>query len=134
MSAKTVIIENEPQLEDGCSCRSWRCESPNREDMEKGRVDGTSIEDVRKECKKCPVCRMIYCRYHMSEANHMKDCNFRSNQERELLQGQRAESVLKDQQRQKEQSRQAKDKADFDRKEKIRRENIQKQNDKYKGK
>ncbi len=126
-------MSNEPQLEDGCSVRSWRCEKPNREDMEYGRsADKTTLIEVRKECKRCPVCRMIYCKYHMSEPNHMKDCNFRSNQERELLQGQRAETVLKEQQRRKAESRQALDKAKFEAKERIRRENILKRNQKFK--
>ena len=132
MSAKSVLHENMPKEVDGCSARSWRCENPNKKDMENGRTDGTDSITVRKECKRCPVCRMIFCKYHMSEANHMKDCNFRSNQERELLQGQRAEAVLKDQQRQRAESRQAQDKAKFEAKEKIRRENILKQNQKFK--
>lgn len=129
-----TILSTEPQLDDGCSCRSWRCESPNRDDMEKGRVDGTEPTQVRKECKRCPVCRMIYCKYHMSEANHMKDCNFRSNQERELLQTQRAESTLKEQQRQREESIKAKKQAIFEVKEKKRRQAILDRNEKHKGK
>lgn len=132
-SAQTTIIADEPKEGDGCSCRSWRCESPSREDMEKGRVDGTSPELVKLECKRCPVCRMIFCRYHMSESQHMMDCNFRSNQERQLLEQKRTEDAIKEQARKKQESRDAKNKADFEAKERLRREAIADRNEKYKG-
>ena len=128
----TKIHENMPQDGDGCSVRSWRCESPNRRDMENGRSDGTTLLHVRLECERCPVCMMILCKYHMSEPSHMRDCNFRSNQERELLTNQRAELAQKEVDRQKKEGENAKKKAEFEAKEKIRHETIADRNKKFK--
>ena len=96
MSAKTTLYENMPQDGDGCSNRSWRCNNPNKADMEKGRLGGTKAEVVKRECKRCPICMMIFCKYHMSESRHMEDCNYRSNQERQLLEEQRIKEAQKE--------------------------------------
>jgi len=126
------IQENMPKDEDGCSVRSWRCEDPNREEMENGRSDGTTLIQVRKECKRCPVCMMIFCKQHMSNPEHMRDCNFRSNQERELLTDQRAALAQKEVDRQKKEGKEAKEKAEFEAKERIRRKTISDRNRKFK--
>ncbi len=128
----TKIYENKPKEEDGCSARSWRCMNPNREDMENGRSDGTTLIQVRKECKRCPVCMMIFCKHHMSEQMHMRDCNFRSNQERELLKDQRAALAQKEVDRQNKANKEAKEKKEFEAKEKIRYETIAERNRKFK--
>ena len=134
MSAKTVIHENMPKDEDGCSNRSWRCNNPNKADMEKGRIGGTTPEVVRRECKRCPVCMMIFCKYHMSEMRHMEDCNFRSNQERQLLEKEREKQAKIKAQEQQDASRLIMVKKEFEEKEKIRRENIAERNRKAQGK
>lgn len=121
-----------PKDEDGCSVRSWRCESPNRDDMEKGRTDGTTYIQVRLECKRCPVCYMVLCAYHMSEPSHMRDCNFRSNQERELLSAQRDERVREDQKKQEKDSRLLEAKKIFEEKERARHKTIKERNEKFK--
>ena len=128
----TVLHENMPKEEDGCSARSWRCENPNRDDMEKGRVDGTKPETVKLECKRCPVCMMILCEHHMSSKSHMTDCNFRSNQERQLLEEERAKQAKIKKQEQDDKSRLAKVKAEFEVREKLRRKNIADHNAKLK--
>ena len=127
-----LIEENMPKLEDGCSARSWRCQNPNRDDMEKGRVDGTTPEKVRLECKRCPVCMMVLCEHHMSTPNHMKDCNFRSNQERVLLEEERVKTDKEKSENRRKESKQAEDKAKFEAKERVRRKNIADRNAKLK--
>ena len=117
-----------PSDDDGCSVRSFRCELPNREDMEKGRVDGTSIKDVRLECKRCQTCMMIFCNHHMKDARHMEDCMHRSSEERMLLEEQRAVQTKRDKEKLDEDNRQKKAIAEFDAKEKYRREVIEERN------
>ena len=134
MPAKTIINENMPKDGEGCVNRSWRCASPNRADMEKGRLGGTTPEVVRRECKRCPVCFMIFCKYHMSEMRHMEDCNFRSNQERQLLEKEREKQAKIKAQEQQDASRLIMVKKEFEEKEKIRRENIAERNRKVQGK
>lgn len=126
--AQFIIHENMPKDGDGCSNRSWRCERPNRDDMEKGRVNGTSIKDVRLECKRCQTCMMIFCDYHMKSKRHMEDCMHRSNEERMLLEEQRAEEVKLKREKLDEDNRQRKAIAEFDAKEKLRREAIEERN------
>lgn len=129
---QTILHENMPKEEDGCSARSWRCESPNRDDMEKGRVDGTKPETVKLECKRCPVCMMVLCKHHMSSPRHMTDCNFRSNQERQLLEKERTKEAKIKKQEQDDKSRLSKVKSEFEEKEKKRRKNIADHNAKLK--
>jgi len=128
MSAKTILHENMPPDGDGCSVDSWRCANPSQKDMKNGRVDGTSPLDVKNECKRCPVCMMILCKHHMSEARHMTDCGFRSNQEKVLLEEERAKQAKKVAQEKEDANRLIMVKREFDEKEKIRRENIAERN------
>ena len=132
-NAKSVLHENMPKEGDGCVNRSWRCQDPNQDDMEKGRIGGTTKEVVRRECKRCPVCMMIYCKYHMKEMRHMEDCNYRSNQERVLLEEHRAEEAKVKAQAKQDASRLLMVKKEFEEKEKIRRKNIADRNRKAQG-
>lgn len=113
-----------PKIEDGCVIRSWRCENPNREEQ---------LSDVEqcKRCKLCPVCKMIFCKNHMEDPKHLSDCNFRSNQEREILQEQRDEIMKKEEERQQKEKKELKEKKEFEAKEKVRHENIAKRNKSY---
>jgi len=112
---------NYPKIEDGCVINSWRCQNPSKDEI---KVD----PEQKKRSKECPVCHMILCKYHMSETRHMQDCNFRSNQERELLEKQRVEQEREKAERRKKESEEAKEKSEFEEKEKIRKANIAKHN------
>ena len=68
----------------------------------------------------------------MSDPKHLQDCNFRSNQEREIIEEQRNEAIKKEEERKLEESRLAKEEAEFQEKEKIRRGNIANRNKSYK--
>ena len=116
-----------PQNGDGCSVYSWRCESPSREDM-----DGNEGQAYKKECKRCPVCMMILCEYHMGESSHMRDCNFRSNQERQLMEEKRYEEAQEKKQKQDDKVRLAKIEAEFKEREVTRHKNIKARNKSYK--
>jgi len=133
-NAKSVIHENMPPEGDGCSNRSWRCANPNKKDMENGRLGGTTPEVVKRECKRCPVCMMIFCKAHMMTTRHMEDCNFRSNQERVLLEEHRAEEAKVKAQAKQDASRLLMVKKEFEEKEKIRRKNIAERNRRAQGK
>jgi len=116
------VIQGEvPKLEDGCVIKSWRCIDPNRNQQNES-------EENRLRSKMCPVCKMVYCKYHMSEPTHMADCNFRSNQERQLLAEQRLKSEQEKQKKLKELREKEKADKEFAEKEKIRRENIAEKN------
>ena len=128
MSAKTTIHESMPQDGDGCSVDSWRCNKPSQKDMKNGRVNGDSPEKVKLECKRCPVCMMILCQYHMSESTHMKDCNYRSNQERQLLEEQRIKEAKVKADKKQDESRLLMVKHEVDEKEKRRRKFIAERN------
>lgn len=112
---------NYPKIEDGCVISSWKCQNPSRDEMKED-------SEQKKRCKGCPVCHMVLCKYHMSEQTHMQDCNFRSNQERELLEKQRVEQEREKAERRKKESEEAKEKSEFEEKEKIRKANIEKHN------
>lgn len=130
--AQFTINENYPADGDGCSVRSWRCQKPTKDEMEKGRYQ-VQPEEVRKECKRCPVCLMIFCKYHMKESSHMEHCSARSNEERELLQEQREQKAIEDKKRKDDESRLAKVKAELEEKERQRRKNIDEHNRKHQG-
>lgn len=116
------VVQGEvPKIEDGCVIQSWRCRDPNREDQKE------SLEQ-RMRSKVCPVCKMVYCQYHMSEQHHMADCNFRSNQERVLLAEQRLKAENEKQKKIKEAREKEKANKAFEEKEKIRRANIAERN------
>lgn len=112
---------NYPKLENGCVINSWRCQNPSRDEMKED-------SEQKKRCKGCPVCHMVLCKYHMSEQSHLTDCNFRSNQERELLAEQRVEQEREKAERRKKESEEAKKKSEFEEKEKTRKFNIAKHN------
>jgi hypothetical protein len=133
-NAKSTLHENMPKDGDGCTNRSWRCDDPNRKDMENGRIGGTTSAVVKNECNRCPVCMMIFCKYHMKEMRHMEDCNFRSNQERVLLEEQRSEDAKIKAEEKKDAARLIMVKREFEEKEKIRRANIAERNRKAQGK
>lgn len=112
---------NYPKIENGCVINSWRCQNPSRDEM---KVD----PEQKKRSKECPVCHMILCKYHMSETRHMQDCNFRSNQERELLEEQRQKQAKIDKERKDKEREDALKQKEFEEKEKIRKLNIAKHN------
>lgn len=124
MSAK--IQENYPDPKNGCSVGTWRCKNPSLAGIKSGM-------DKKTDVKVCPVCYMPLCKAHMSNTRHMTDCNFRSNQERELLNDKRVEEAKVRQERIKKEHLVAIEEAKFKEKEEIRKQIIADRNEKYKG-
>lgn len=99
--------------------------NPDREEQAK------SLEQ-RERCKICPVCKMVFCKYHMEDSKHLQDCNFRSNQEREILEEQRNEAIKQEQERKAKLRQEELEQKEFEEKEKIRKQIIADRNQKAK--
>lgn len=63
-SAKAVIIDSRPKLEDGCVNRNHVCRGKDRV---------------------CPTCSMVYCDKHFNREIHQDYCKYRAKEDLELL-------------------------------------------------
>jgi len=63
-SAKTVIYDSRPQLEDGCILDNKKCKGV---------------------AKVCPTCSMVYCESHFKRGIHISYCAARVKQDLELI-------------------------------------------------
>lgn len=115
-----------PKIDDGCVIHSWRCANPSRDEMTQS--DEKLALEQKQRCKRCPVCKMVFCKEHMENVDHLRDCNFRSNQDREVIEAQRNEAHEKELKRQQLEADIEKARIEFEEKEAKRKEKIAKRN------